>query len=137
MSGTDTTWVYEWFYFGDMDWQSANLLLGIQGPRPIVAFHLQQAIEKYLKGYLLAQGWRLQRIHDLEILVQEAIQYDADFSPFVPDCQAIMAYYIGTRYPVGQFHEVIDKKRLEEDMAVTEKLITLIRHKVPPPSTES
>ena len=108
MSGTDTTWVYEWFYFGDMDWQSANLLLGIQGPRPIVAFHLQQAIEKYLKGYLLEQGWRLQRIHDLEILVQEAIQYDADFSPFVPDCQAIMAYYIGTRYPVGQFHEVIE-----------------------------
>jgi HEPN domain-containing protein len=33
------------------------------------AFHLQQALEKYLKAYLLSRGWELKRIHDLELNV--------------------------------------------------------------------
>jgi HEPN domain-containing protein len=28
----------------------------VDGPLPAIAFHLQQAIEKYLKGYLIATG---------------------------------------------------------------------------------
>ncbi len=32
------------------------------------AFYLQQAVEKFLKAFLLSKGWALQRIHDLEAL---------------------------------------------------------------------
>lgn len=32
------------------------------------AFHLQQALEKLLKGYLLSSGWQLKKTHDLEAL---------------------------------------------------------------------
>jgi HEPN domain-containing protein len=31
----------------------------------IVSFHCQQAVEKYLKAFLLNTGWKLEKIHDL------------------------------------------------------------------------
>ena len=58
------------------------------------AFRLQQAIEKYLKGFLLARGWRLRRIHDLGVLLSEAVRHDPGLerypsleeSPSLADC---------------------------------------------------
>jgi len=61
----------DWFAQGDMDIQAADILLAQDGPLPVVAFHTQQAVEKYLKGFLISTGWPLRRIHDVEILVQE------------------------------------------------------------------
>ena len=46
-----------------------------EGDMEEAAFHLQQSIEKYLKGYLLSKGWKLQRIHDLEALLDKAVKY--------------------------------------------------------------
>jgi HEPN domain-containing protein len=40
----------DWFAQGDMDIQAADILLAQDGPLPVVAFHVQQAVEKYLKG---------------------------------------------------------------------------------------
>ena len=73
MPKADSTLPADWFILGDMDIQAARILLTQNGPFPVVAFHIHQAIEKYLKGYLLSTGWPLRRIHDLETLVQEAI----------------------------------------------------------------
>ncbi len=63
------------------------------------AFHLQQALEKYLKGFLLSKGWRLKRIHDLRALVEEAARYEADLKMFRRLCAEVTAYYIQERYP--------------------------------------
>ena len=37
-------------------------------------FYLQQAMEKYLKAFLLSKKWKLKRTHDLEVLLNEAVQ---------------------------------------------------------------
>ncbi len=84
---------------------------------------------KYLKGFLLASGWNLRRIHDLEILLQEVIARDADFAAFLPSCQRITEYYIESRYPVG-FGTPIQPTTLAEDLQTLYALITLIRKKV-------
>ena len=81
-----------WFTQGDMDLQAAELLLSQDGPPTVVAFHIQQTIEKYLKGYLLSVGDPLRRIHDLEVLLREAIAHDVSFTPFLSDCQRITEY---------------------------------------------
>lgn len=70
MPETDSTLPADWFAQGDLDIQAAEILLAQGGPLPIIAFHLQQAAEKYLKGFLLSTGWFLRRIHDLEVLIQ-------------------------------------------------------------------
>lgn len=63
------------------------------------AFHLQQALEKYLKGFLLSQGWILKKIHDLEALLDDAVTYDRQLEAFRPLVQQVTGYYLIERYP--------------------------------------
>lgn len=63
------------------------------------AFHLQQALEKYLKGFLLSQGWPLKKIHDLEALLDDAVSYDRQLEDFRPLVQQVTGYYLIERYP--------------------------------------
>lgn len=56
MSAVDSSLPQDWLNLADMDAQAATILLAEDGPLMIVAFHLQQAMEKSLKGYLLATG---------------------------------------------------------------------------------
>jgi len=62
-------------------------------------FHLQQATEKYLKGYLLGKGWELRRTHDLEIFLNEAMVHDSRFEKHLDYCIMIREFYVQERYP--------------------------------------
>jgi HEPN domain-containing protein/predicted nucleotidyltransferase len=62
------------------------------------AYHTQQAVEKALKAFLLAQGWQLERTHDLPYLLQLASQYLPDLSAYEALCQRANQF-IGARYP--------------------------------------
>ena len=63
------------------------------------AFRLQQAIEKYLKGYLLSQGWQLKRTHDVEVLLDAAVRYERGLERYRPLCRQVTGYYLVERYP--------------------------------------
>ena len=131
MPETGQTLPTDWLRQSDLDLQAATILLQHDGPLPVIAFHLQQAIEKRLKGYLLSAGWPLRRIHDLEVLVQEAIARDADFAPFLEPCQRITEYYVETRYPTG-VHSSLEQERLLADLAMCRALAALIQRKLLP-----
>ncbi len=118
----------EWFAQGDLDVQAAEILLTQNGPLAIAAFHLQQAIEKYLKGYLLFTGHPLRRIHDLEILLQQAASQDTNFAQFLAACQRITEYYIEARYPIGVATS-FQQADLQADLDTTRALIALIQRK--------
>jgi len=64
-----------------------EILLREKGDAEVTGFHLQQAVEKYLKGYLLSQGWELQRIHNLEALLNEAIRFAPGLEGFRELCE--------------------------------------------------
>lgn len=117
-----------WFTQGDMDLQAAELLLSQNGPPTVVAFHIQQTIEKYLKGYLLFVGEPLRRIHDLEVLLREIIAHDVSFAPLLSDCQRITEYYIEARYPVG-VTTLFQPVMLKTDLRIAKNLVALIRDK--------
>jgi HEPN domain-containing protein len=129
MPSSESTVPKDWFDLAEQDLQAADILLNQQGPLPIIAFHLQQAIEKYLKGYLLARGWSLRRIHDLEILIQEATQQDHSFAIFLTPCQRITEYYIESRYPIG-VTTPLDHQSLEADLKTVRALVLLIQQKL-------
>jgi HEPN domain-containing protein len=40
---------------------------------------LQEAVERFLKGYLISKGWELQKIHNLSTLLDHAISFDKQF----------------------------------------------------------
>ena len=88
------------------------------------AFHLQQAIEKYLKGFLLSRGWKLQRIHDLRALLEEAARYSPEVKEFRRPCEEVMAYYIQERYPF--FGKMPSPEEVQANLDEAERLAQLI-----------
>lgn len=79
--------------------RTAEILLREGGDAEVAGFHLQQAVEKYLKGYLLSQGWELQRIHNLETLLNEAIRFEPMLERFRELCEEATDFYTLERYP--------------------------------------
>ncbi|GIK73037.1 MAG: hypothetical protein BroJett021_20250 [Chloroflexota bacterium] len=129
MSAVDSSLPQDWLNLADMDAQAATILLAEDGPLMIVAFHLQQAMEKSLKGYLLATGWQLRRLHDLELLINEATRRDVGFAEFLEPSQRITEYYIESRYPIG-VQSPLDKEALLADLAIVKRLQYLIQSKL-------
>jgi HEPN domain-containing protein len=65
MPVTDSLTPIEWFSKAEEDLAAARVLLAGEPQLPsIAAFHLQQAVEKYLKGFLLVKGWSLQQFQE-------------------------------------------------------------------------
>jgi HEPN domain-containing protein len=90
----------DWYRKGALDIRRSEILVDNDDPEG-AAFHLQQALEKYLKGYLIEKGWKLRRIHDLEDLLDHAVDYDEKLEAFRSLCQEVTEYYIEERYPVS------------------------------------
>jgi len=88
----------DWFEKARRDLRRVEVLLAdddVEG----AGFHLQQAAEKYLKGYLLGKGWPLKRTHDLEVLVNEAMTHDDRFEKYLDACIVTREFYVEERYP--------------------------------------
>ena len=88
-----------WLSVALEDLQAAELLLEHEGPAAAAGMLLQQALEKYLKAYLLFRGWRLQRTHNLVELLDEAVKHDQSLEEYRPICDAVTSYYVEDRYP--------------------------------------
>ena len=95
-----------------------------EGDTEDAAFHLQQAIEKYLKAFLLSKGWQLKKIHDLEALLDEAVKYKPSFEKFREVCEEITGYYLAGRYPFPA--KGPDKEEIEISLKKTVDFIGMI-----------
>lgn len=62
-------------------------------------FFLQQALEKYVKAFLLSHGWKLKKVHTLQSLLDEAAAFAPDVASLRPVCERVSGFYIGERYP--------------------------------------
>ncbi len=65
----------DWLRIAGKDLRRVEPLLDDRDPEG-AGFHLQQAVEKFLKAFLLSKGWQLKRIHNLETLLNSALVYD-------------------------------------------------------------
>ena len=90
----------DWLALAEKDLLRVTRSLRDKDPE-LAAFCLQQAVEKFLKAYLLSKGWKLRRIHDLEALLDDAIAYDPSLDQFRNACQKITNYYVVERYPLA------------------------------------
>jgi HEPN domain-containing protein len=115
----------DWLRIAERDLARVDHLLEVQDPEA-AGFFLQQAVEKFLKAFLLSKGWELQRIHDLETLLNAALAYDPSLEPFRSACQKITGFYLVERYPF-----VIESGLTVEDVRTSliqvEALIEILR----------
>ena len=88
----------DWLWVADRDLRRVTDMLKADDPGAAGLF-LQQAIEKFLKAFLLSRGWKLRRIHSLSALLDDAVIHDASLEEFRGACQEITAFYFVERYP--------------------------------------
>ena len=88
----------DWLRIAEKDLGRVEHLLDVHDPEA-AGFFLQQAVEKFLKAFLLSRGWELERIHDLEVLLNEALAYDPSLESFRAICQKVTGFYLLERYP--------------------------------------
>ena len=70
-------------------------------PTGIIAFHCQQATEKYLKGALVILGEEPPYIHDLDILCALAPKHRPSFVNISSPCAIINYFSVQPRYDRG------------------------------------
>lgn len=100
----------DWLRIANKDYARVEYLLNAHDPEA-AEFYLQQALEKFLEAFLLSKGWQLQRIHDLEPLLNEALKYNPSFEQYRNILQRVTGFYFIERYPF-----VLDTAITEEDV---------------------
>jgi len=114
----------DWLVLAEKDLIRVKRSLRDKDPE-LAAFCLQQAVEKFLKSFLLSKGWKLRRIHDLEALLDDAMAHDPSLDQFRADCQTITNYYVVERYPLTVgigFTEEEVRASLEAAVRLIEKI---------------
>ena len=78
--------IEQWIIKGDHDFGTAKITyLHIPEYLDTVTFHCQQAVEKYLKAYLIHISIDFKYTHDLVYLLELITQKDSDFNSFFSD----------------------------------------------------
>ncbi len=86
--------------YAEADW----IAVGELGPRGssvygVVAFHCQQAAEKYLKGLLEELGQPIPKIHDLKRLFSLLLPHYSTMRPLRRGLYFLSNYAVEIRYP--------------------------------------
>jgi HEPN domain-containing protein len=74
-----------------------------------VCFHCQQAVEKFLKAYLIANGFDVKKTHNIEFLLSECAEIDNEFSSLDP--KELSDFGVDVRYP-GDMYIPDDKETM-------------------------
>ncbi len=119
----------EWFVRADRELETAQLLYDLQGHTDAVAYHIQQTIEKYLKGYLVLNGIEPPWIHELDTLLTKAGKFSPElYQPYIELCEKATKFYLEDRYPPGPPVEYT-REEIKADLDLTYQLVGLIREK--------
>jgi len=93
----------DWRILAERDMSVADYLAVNMRPLPteIIAFHCQQAAEKYLKGALVILGEEPPYIHDLDRLCSTAEKYRPSFGSISSLCTIVNYFTVQPRYDRG------------------------------------
>ncbi len=75
------------------DWMSIYPMLE-EANAEAAGYFLQQSLEKYLMAFLLQNGWKLRKVHELDSLLDDAVKYNPELKIFQGLCKRVSAYYI-------------------------------------------
>ena len=91
--------VKNWILFADQDLKTAEIVIKDEYPLTnIIAFHCQQAIEKYMKAFLVEKNFPIIRTHDL-IKLNDMIRSIRDLGIDEKKMILLNEVYTETRYP--------------------------------------
>lgn len=123
MRHSESLYSSDWLRIAEKDLGRAKKLLK-EDDIELAGFCLQQALEKFLKAFLLAKGWKLRRVHNLDALLDDAVHFEDSLSQFRALCIRVTSFYFLERYP--SFDVTVTKNdvqtALDDSFLLIEKL---------------
>jgi HEPN domain-containing protein len=89
-----------WLDYADENLKSAKILLESHLYNPVLQ-NTQQAIEKYLKAYFIQFDLKLQKTHNISLLVEKIKVRDEYIEISDDECDLIDSIYMISKYPFG------------------------------------
>ncbi len=128
----------EWLRYANENLRVAEYALELPEPAwHTICFLCQSAAEKFLKAYLVAQGWNLQKTHDIVVLLRFCSDYDNIFTGLLQDGAILNEYISAGRYPGDLTFEAIGSDEAQEAVAITQLIADYVVARVsvpyPPP----
>ena len=125
--------ILRWLKKAENDLKSVKHLLILEdAPTDVIAFHCQQAVEKYFKAYLTQVDVRVKKTHDLETILALCIEEDKKFERLNKDGIYELTFYaVEIRYPEEYIELRIDEARALYETAkeVKEFVVGRLREK--------
>ena len=110
---------------GDHDLGTAKITyLHIPEYLDTVTFHCQQAVEKYLKAYLIFQSTTFRFSHDLVYLLDLIVQNDSDFEEYYDKVSELQGYAVEIRYPNETIY--LSNEKVEKAMSIAKTVRELV-----------
>ena len=122
--------VQQWLKKAERDIKTAEILLEVKiDDYDTLAFHCQQAVEKYIKAYLVGHQIEFRKTHDLEELIHLASRKDESFLDEISFCKWLTPFGTEFRYP-GDYPEVdieTAKKAYNDTILVKETILQRLK----------
>ncbi|MCL2211632.1 MAG: HEPN domain-containing protein [Treponema sp.] len=77
----------------------------------IIFFHVTQAVEKFLKGFIVYNGKPVEKVHELDTLLKIAIEIDVSFNDIIDNCLLLNKLLPNIKY---SSKKVITKQDMNE-----------------------
>lgn len=91
-------YINKWLEKAEHDMAAAKLLIEANPMiLDVACFHCQQAVEKYLKAYLIFNNIIIKKTHSIDVLISECGLIDTEFSTI--DFKNLDEFAVDIRYP--------------------------------------
>lgn len=122
--------VAQWSAKAELDFDTAVHLLTAGGRfGEVVAFHSQQAVEKYVKALLVQFQISFPKTHDLGRLLDSLASHDAQLADALREVEVLTPFGVEGRYP-GDFPELLAGEA-RDALELARRAGALIRTRLP------
>lgn len=121
--------IEEWFKKGEKDLLTATheLSFGKDAVTESVCFHCQQAVEKFIKGYMVFLGIEVTKTHEIGELVTKCQEKDIEIAEFKETADKLTDYAVEIRYPEAPEAPALEEA--QEAIKVAKSIREFIRKK--------
>ena len=97
---TDSRNPADWLWLSAVDLEVIQIAMSAEVGHPTLEGKLAEVLEKIMKAELIRTGWRLEKTHDLDRLLEALEERKSDLAAqFEPLCDALAEAYFTNRYP--------------------------------------
>jgi HEPN domain-containing protein len=93
-----------------------------------ICFHCQQAVEKYLKAYLVFLGISFTKTHEIGELVTSCENRDSEISVLKEEADKLTDYAVEVRYPEERFEPTLEEAK--ESFVIAKKIKEFVSNKI-------